>query len=85
MATQKTPPTNTKKELVVIGKTTYHYFRNWVKDILRDGKVEGFRFVKDEVGFNGTLQVDKKHEDKAKKVLATYREKNLDVVEMWWD
>ena len=72
-----------KIEMINIFKTTYNYYRHWVKVILADGGLIKFRFVKDEGSYNGKIAVAKPEVDKAKKVLADYKTKNPDTVEMW--
>jgi hypothetical protein len=81
---EKVAAVATKKVWVNIFKTNYHRYRHWVKYILAEGKVNGFRFVKDEIGWTGKLAVDKPEVDKAKKVLAEYKTNNPDAVDMWW-
>ena len=73
-----------KSEMVSVFNTTYHRYRHWVRFILTEGKINKFRFVKDEVGYTGKLAVEKTEVEKAKKVLADYKTKNPDTVEMWW-
>ncbi len=73
-----------KIEMINIFKTTYHRYRHWVRFILTEGKINKFRFVKDEVGYTGNIAIDKPEVEAAKKVLAEYRIQNKDTVEMWW-
>lgn len=73
-----------KIEMINIFKTTYGYWRYWVKNILADGAISKYRFVKDEGSYNGRIAVSKPDVDKAKKILADYKTKNPDTVEMWW-
>ncbi len=72
----------TKEEEVILVSTTYYYWRNWVKSILLEGKIKA-RFIKDDVGWSGKISVPKSQMDLAKKVLADYKTKNLDGVDMW--
>ena len=72
----------TKEEEVILVTTTYYYWRNWVKSILLEGKIKT-RFVKDDVGWSGKISVVKSQMDLAKKVLADYKTKNPDRVDMW--
>jgi 3-phosphoglycerate kinase len=74
-----------KSVLTNIYKTTYNYWRHWVKEILITGKVKKYRFVKDDGTYNGSIAVDKTEVDAAKKVLAEYKKKNPDIKDMWWD
>ena len=76
--------TPTKKEMVNLFKTTYHRYRHWIRHILTEGKVNGFRFVKDEIGYTGKIAVNKPEVEKAKKVLAEYKVKNSNSLDMWW-
>jgi len=72
-----------KIEMVNIFSTTYGYYRWWVKNILADGGISKFRFVKDTDSYNGQIAVAKTEVEKAKKVLAEYQKKNPDTVIMW--
>ena len=84
---QKAAPqveTTTKAEWVNVFKTTYYFWRFWVKQILIDGKIKKYRFVKDEVGYTGKIAIDKPEVETAKKVLAEYKIKNPDTKDMWW-
>lgn len=81
-----TEPNNGQQatEWVTLFKTTYFYWRNWIKDILINGKVKKYRFIKEADTYNGYIAVSKTEKDAAKKVLADYKSKNLDTKEMWW-
>ena len=81
----KVPATekNGKIEMVNIFSTTYGYYRYWVKNILADGGISKFRFVKDTDSYNGKIAVAKPEVEKAKKVLAEFQKKNPDTVTMW--
>ena len=72
-----------KIEMICIFKTTYGYWRYWVKNILADGGVGKFRFVKDEGSYNGKIAVEKTQVERAKQVLGDYKKKNPDTVVMW--
>ena len=76
--------TTSKKEMVNLFKTSYHYYRNWVKYILSDGKINSFRFLKDEVGWTGIISVPKSEVDRAKSILKDFRIKNPETIELWW-
>ena len=84
-AVAKVPATekNGKIEMVNIFSTTYGYYRYWVKNILAEGGVNKFRFVKDKESYNGKIAVAKPEVEKAKKVLAEYQKKNPDTATMW--
>ncbi len=71
-------------QMVNVFKTSYHYYRNWVKEILTDGKVNDFKFVKDKKGWKGSISVPKKDEETIKKVLSDYKAKNPEIVPLWW-
>ena len=74
---------NGKIEMVNIFSTTYGYYRYWVKNILAEGGISKFRFVKDEGSYNGKIAFAAGEVDKAKKVLADYKAKHPDEREMW--
>lgn len=74
----------TKTEWVNVSKTTYYFWRFWVKQILSDGKIKKYRFVKDEVGYTGKIAINKPEVDACKKVLADYKTKNKGTKDMWW-
>ena len=84
-AVAKMPATekNGKIEMVNIFSTTYGYYRYWIKEILAEGGISKFRFVKDPDSYNGKIAVAKTDVDKTKKVLAEYQKKNPDTVTMW--
>ena len=81
----KVPATekNGKIEMVNIFSTTYGYYRYWVKNILAEGGISKFGFIKDAGSYNGKIAVAKTDVDKAKKVLAEYQKKNPDTKVMW--
>ena len=75
-----------KKEVVVPVKvalctSSYHYYRGYVKDIIRKGGVNP-SFKKEAVGYNGTILVLSTDLVKAKNILDTYNKENPDVC-MW--
>ena len=84
-AVAKVPATekNGKIEMVNIFSTTYGYYRYWVKNILAEGGISKFRFVKDADSYNGKIAIAKTDVDKAKKALAEYQKKNADTKTMW--
>ncbi len=73
-------------KMVNLFKTSYHYYRNFVKEILKDAKVNGFRFVKDGKmgGWKGFISIPSTETEKAKKVLAEFKTKNPDTIDLWW-
>ena len=73
-----------KIEMINIFKTTYHRYRHWVRFILTEGKINKFRFIKDEVGYTGNIAINKPEVEAAKKVLADYKTQNKDSIDMWW-
>lgn len=93
MATQKKKKTveakapvkeqKAKFEMIEIFSTAYGYWRYWIKDILAEGGISKFRFVKDPNSYSGKIAISKGEVDKAKKVLSDYKTKNPDTVEMW--
>lgn len=73
-----------KNEMVKLFKTSYHYYRNWIKAILIEGDVKNFRFLKSKIGWSGVIIVSKTEVEKAKITLNDYKIKNVDVVKLWW-
>ena len=73
-----------KIEIKNIFKTTYYYWRFWVKQILINGKIKKYRFIKDAVGYSGNIAVQKTEIENAKKILVEYKIKNQDTVDMLW-
>ena len=71
-------------EWVKLFKTTYFYWRHWIKDLLVNGKIKNYRFVKEPDTYNGDIAVSKQEKETAKKVLAEYKSKNPDTKDMWW-
>ena len=81
----KVPATekNGKIEMVNIFSTTYGYYRYWVKNILAEGGVIKFRFVKDKESYNGKIAVAKLEVQKAKAALLQFQKSNPETVTMW--
>jgi len=73
-----------KKEMVTLVKTSYHYYRNWIKSILSEGAVKDFKFLKDKTGWNGTIIISKIEIEKARFVLKDFKLINPDIIELWW-
>jgi hypothetical protein len=76
------PPT--KREKVNLVKTSYHYYRNWIKSILSEGSVKDFKFLKDKTGWNGAIIISKEEAEKARFVLKDYKLMNPEIVDLWW-
>jgi len=85
VAVAKVPATekNGKIEMVNIFSTTYGYYRYWVKNILAEGGVIKFRFVKDKESYNGKIAVAKLEVQKAKAALLQFQKSNPETVTMW--
>lgn len=67
--------------IFILCKTSYHYWRFGVSDILRD---TGAKFKKDERGRSGIILVGWRELDNSRKILLDYKLQNLDTKEMWW-
>ncbi len=76
-------PKDGKIEMVNIFTTSYGYFRYFIRNIMTDGGIVKFRFVKNKENYSGKIAVAQNEVDKAKKVLAEYQKKNPDVKTMW--
>lgn len=72
-----------KVEWVNLFKTTYYYWRYFIKAILIEGKIKKYRFVKDEIGYTGKIAVQKNEAINAKKVLGNYKSKHANELDMW--
>lgn len=95
MATSKKPsaktvapakPVITKAiTMVALAKCSYHYWRGWNKDILRNGGILSAKFKKEETGYNGLISVSSAELVKAKNVLNKYTKDNpeTDTTQMW--
>jgi hypothetical protein len=80
---KKTAKNATSETSVHLAKTSYHFWRNWVKDILHNGKITSAKFVKENVGYDGAISVSSAEFSKAKAVLEKYKKDNADTVDMW--
>lgn len=83
---RKTPTIEKAKSTkrVKLSGTSYHYFRNWLKELLRSNGISSAKFEKDEIGWNGNITIASNEKDQALKVLADYRTANSDVKDLWW-
>ena len=72
-----------KVEMVNIFSSCYGYWRYFVKNILSEGGIVQFRFVKAPDSYNGKIAVASTEVEKAKKALAEYQKKNPDTKTMW--
>lgn len=68
-------------EMIVLGSTSYHYWRFWVSDILKDTNA---KFKKDEKSWNGAISTSKDNYEKANKLLNEYKLHNPEVKNLWW-
>lgn len=63
-------PVETKKiEVAILGKTTYHYFRNFIRPLFKSNLIISAKFVKVE-GYNGHISISKAEKVKAAKLIA---------------
>lgn len=62
-----TAPAIKKPEMVVLGSSTYHFVRNWLKSIFKEAKIE-IKWVKDNDAYTGVIKVHKADVARAKKV-----------------
>jgi len=74
----------TIKRVKLVG-TSYHYFRNILKYLLRENEIQSAKFVKDAVGWHGYISIAESDKEQALKVFAQYRIDNPDTKELWWD
>lgn len=67
---------------VALAKCSYHYYRNWVKDILTEAG-HSPSFKKEKESYDGTIFISVSELLDAKKTLNNYVKENPNVVEMW--
>jgi hypothetical protein len=72
-------------ERVTLVGTSYHYFRNWLKNTLRSGEIHTAKFIKNEADWNGCISIPESDKDAALKILEQYRFENPETKELWWD
>ncbi len=77
--------TSTNVKRVKLVGTSYHYFRNWLKSVLRENEIQSAKFIKDSTGWNGHISILECDKEQALKVLAQYRIDNPDTKSLWWD
>ena len=72
VATKKeVAPAPVKTEMVVLGNSTYHFVRHWLKSLFASANIQ-MKWVKDTEGYNGVIKVNKADLAKAKKVYTDY-------------
>jgi len=76
---------NAGSERVTLVGTSYHYFRNWLKNTLRSGEIHTAKFIKNEADWNGCISIPENDKDAALKILEQYRVENPETKELWWD
>lgn len=84
----KKPVTANNKTAVPVKKvrlvsSCYHYYRNVLRDWLRDHKVPSARFMKNPENYDGYITVLENEKVQALKALAQYRKENPDVKDLW--
>lgn len=84
VVTEKSKKRKTAEKKVKLADTSYHYFRNFVKGLLKSNGVGSARFVKNDSGWNGHIAVNMEQKAMAKEVLAKYKIDNPDVKDLWW-
>ncbi len=68
-------------EIVLLCRCSYHYWRFWVSDILRDTTA---KFKRDEKGWDGNILVSKNELEKANNQLNSYKLNNPEIKDLWW-
>ena len=69
------PVATTPVVRVDLGMTTYHYFRHWLKEVLKEAGVVSAKFEKSE-GYNGNITVVKSELANAKKAVDNWQKEN---------
>lgn len=62
-----------KSEVVKLVGTSYHYFRGWLKNHLSEAGIKGFRFIKDDVGWQGYISIPSDSFEAAMKALQEFK------------
>lgn len=62
-----------KSDAVKLVGTSYHYFRGWLKQHLKDNNIKGFRFIKDDVGWQGRITIPSDGFNEAMKALNDFK------------
>lgn len=75
--------TATSAKKVKLVSSCYHYYRNVLRDWLREHKVPSARFMKNPENYDGYITVLENEKAQALKALAQYRKENPDVKELW--
>jgi len=76
--------TNKVKRLKFVG-TSYHYFRNWLKQLFRENGIMSAKFIKNSEGWLGHISILESDKDPAIEVLNKYQLDNPDTKALWWD
>jgi hypothetical protein len=63
-----------KSETVKLVETSYHYFRGWLRGHLKESAIKGFRFVKDDIGWQGFISIPEESYDAGMKALKEFKD-----------
>lgn len=69
---------------VKLADSSYHYYRHFLKGLLRSNEVGSAKFKKNEEGWHGQISVLTSEKDFADKVLTQYKSDNPEIKELWW-
>lgn len=75
----------TDSERVKLVGTSYHYFRNWLKNTLRSGEIHTAKFIKNDADWNGYISIPSNDKEAALKIFDKYRVENPETKDLWWD
>jgi len=82
---KKASDDTTKAKRVKFVGTSYHYFRNWLKQLFRENGIQSAKFIKNAEGWLGHISILDSDKEPAIQVLNKYQVDNPDTKSLWWD
>jgi len=82
---KKASDDTTKAKRVKFVGTSYHYFRNWLKQLFRENGIQSAKFIKNVEGWLGHISILESDKEPAIQVLNKYQVDNPDTKSLWWD
>lgn len=69
---------------VKLADSSYHYFRHFIKDLLKTNEVKSARFKKNDEGWHGQISVLASEKESANMALTQYKSDNPEIKDLWW-
>ena len=82
---QSTSKKNTGAERVKLVGSSYHYYRNFLKELLRSKEIQSGKFIKDPTGWKGYISIPADVKEQALECLNQYQTENPDIKPLWWE